>query len=471
MTATPVPAGRDVSANADTATGAPARSTTRVRGPALWLGMIAMATISFNSTRVAGWTVSDLFFLLCAGVIVIQSLTNDVRGLTPKGERRGSHLVLVGAIIMLTGSTISSFKSWTPLASMMVVVRMAWLTLVWFWILRTLCRDRAAFMDLIKSWRVTVILSAIAAVLGDSGIAFESTNFDAGRQAAFTFHPGELMNFLITGLFLFLVPIFLPANTSRPQRAMLGSVAGVVIVSLAIFATGSTSALLALAAGGMAIAAVVAFGSTSRRQNRRRSPLAMLVLVGACIVGLMALMSSDLPIVQRLTGTNTLDTSIASRSDSNQEILGDFDEYLVFGIGPFFGSGGASSLASSQFTSTGEVHNGVHNMHLKMIYEAGLPALVGFWIIILAVGRQATRLTLACRGTDLYPISLALLGGFVAANTSSMFGPTAYARHFWLPFALIGCLWSVRRRELREAAGPDVGPAGVQARSSRPRIG
>jgi hypothetical protein len=33
-----------------------------------------------------------------------------------------------------------------------------------------------------------------------------------------------------------------------------------------------------------------------------------------------------------------------------------------------------------------------------------------------------------------------------------MFGPVAYARHFWLPFALIGCLWSVRRRELHDEA-------------------
>ena len=91
-------------------------------------------------------------------------------------------------------------------------------------------------------------------------------------------------------------------------------------------------------------------------------------------------------------------------------------------------------------------------MHLKLLHESGLPALVGLWIIIYAIGRQAVRLVVVNRGTALFGASLALLGGFVAVNVSAMFGPTAYARHFWLPFAMIGCLWTVRRRELDQSA-------------------
>ena len=91
-------------------------------------------------------------------------------------------------------------------------------------------------------------------------------------------------------------------------------------------------------------------------------------------------------------------------------------------------------------------------MHLKLLYESGLPTLVGLWLIIYTVGRQSYRLVVVNRGTELYQPSLILLGTFVAVNVSAMFGPTAYARHFWLPFAMIGCLWSVRRRELDEAA-------------------
>ena len=79
---------------------------------------------------------------------------------------------------------------------------------------------------------------------------------------------------------------------------------------------------------------------------------------------------------------------------------------------------------------------------------------MGLWIthIIYATGRQAVRLVVVSRGTALFGASLALLGGFVAVNVSAMFGPTAYARHFWLPFAMIGCLWTVRRRELDQSA-------------------
>jgi hypothetical protein len=87
-------------------------------------------------------------------------------------------------------------------------------------------------------------------------------------------------------------------------------------------------------------------------------------------------------------------------------------------------------------------------MWLKTLYESGLISLVGLWIIIGATARQAYRLVLATRNTALYPVALACVGSLTCAVVSSQFGPTAYARHFWLPFALISGLWAVRRHEL-----------------------
>ena len=48
-----------------------------------------MATVSFNMTRVAGWTVSDLLFLLSGAAVLVQLLNQDERYLTPGATGRG----------------------------------------------------------------------------------------------------------------------------------------------------------------------------------------------------------------------------------------------------------------------------------------------------------------------------------------------------------------------------------------------
>jgi O-Antigen ligase len=423
-------------------------------GVALVVSLVAMATLSFNATRVAGWSVSDLLFMASGGVIALKLLTNDERFLTPRRGRRGSHLVLAGVVLMLTGATLSALGSWTPLASMMVVVRLGWSTLVWFWILRSVCRDRQALFSLVNAVRVTVLVSAVLAVAGDNGILqVNSKDFGDGRQAAFTYHPGELMNFLIAGFFLVAVPVLVPTSGPHRRLATIGWIAGVVVVTLGIFATGSTSAVVALGAAIVAVVAVVLYSGSARVRRRRRTPLTGMLVVAGAVAGVFLLFTSDLPVAERLTGfadgTSNLDDSLASRSAANREIINDFDHYLLVGIGPFV----EDAVGRANIVSNGKPHNHVHNMHLKMLYEAGLPAMIGLWIIIVTVARQACRLVVSTRGTDLYPIALGIFGGFVAANVSSMFGPTAFARHFWLSFALIGCLWSVRRLELADAHG------------------
>ena len=415
-----------------------------------------MATLSFNATRMAGFSVSDLLFLASAVAIVVKLLVRDERLLTPSDGRRGSQLVLAGAVLMLSGATLSSLGSWAPLASTMVVVRLAWSTMVWFWILRSVCRDRQALLSIVNAFRFTVIASAALAVAGDNGLQVNPTEFDHGRQAAFTFHPGELMNFLIAGFFLVAVPVLVPTSGAHRRFATAGWVVAVAVVMLGVFATGSTSALLGLGAAVVALVAMVIYTGSSRVQHRRRGPLGGMVIVVAAVAGMFLLLNSDLPVTERLMGfsdgSSNLDNSLAARSEPNKEIMGNFDSYLLVGIGPYFAGGAVESIGTSTYVADGTLHNQVHNMHLKMLYEAGLPALIGLWIIILAVTRQAYRLVVSTRGTDLYPVVLGIFGGFVAANVSSMFGPTAYARHYWVSYALIGCLWTVRRLELARAS-------------------
>lgn len=426
------------------------------RGAALWLSVLGTATVSFNMTRIGGFTVSDLLYLMSAGVVIAKLIVDDERFITPRRYRASSQLALAGIVLIVTGGTLSSFGSWTPMASMMVIVRMAWSTLIWFWILRSVCPDRAAILALVKAWRFTILASAIIALLGAyGGVHFNSQDFGDGREAALTFHPGELMNFLITGFFLFLIPVFVPSLRSTRRFATAWWCLGTAIVMLAIFSTGSTSGLVAILVSIIVVLASATFAGRSGL-NRRRTPLVPMLTVGAALLGLGVLLTSDLPITERLSGyadggSSNLDESIATRTVVNDAILADFDKYLVVGEGPTFFGGAAESFVS-EGAADGAEYGNIHNMYLKMLHESGLPALVGLWLIIYAVGRQALRLVVATRGTTLYPVSLMFLGAFIAANVSSMFGPVTYARHFWLPAALIGCLWVVRRRELRESS-------------------
>ena len=443
------------------------RRSRQRRGAALWASILATATVSFNMTRVAGVTVSDLLYVASAAIVIAKLIVGDDRFLTPRRYRASSQIVLAGTMLVVTGGTLSSFGSWTPLASMMVVVRMAWSTLIWFWILRSVCPGREALLALVRAWRFTVLASATIALLGAyAGVRFNAQDFGDSRQPGLTFHPGELMNFLITGFFLFLVPVFVPSQRSNRRFAAAWWSVGTAVVMLAIFTTGSTSGLLAIV---VAIPVVLAAATYAGRSGlrRRTTPLVPMVTVGAALLGLGVLLTSDLAIAERLTGyadggDSNLEESIASRTEVNEAILADFDRYLFLGAGPTFFGGAAESAVA---TGSNSEYGNIHNMHLKMLHESGLPALTGLWIIIFAVGRQALRLVVATRGTDLYPVSLMLLGAFVAANVSSMFGPVTYARHFWLPFALIGCLWVVRRRELHAAAlqrAPSSSPASLR---------
>jgi hypothetical protein len=437
----------------------------RSAGLALAFSLAGLATVSFNATRVAGWTLSDLLFFASGFVVGVKLLSNDERGLTPAPYRHGSRILVAGTLIVLTGATVSGFGSWSPLASMMVVARLAWTTFIWFWILRSVCPDRRALFSMVNAVRVTIVVSAVLAVLGTTGILqVNSENFGSSRQAALTFHPGELMNFLIVGWFLVAVPALVPSTRSRHRHARLGWMAAVAIVSWAIFTTGSTSSLVAVGVAVVVVGAVVLYTGPPRLGTLASGPLVPMFIVAGAVAGAFVLFTSDLPIVERLTDNSSgLDDSLEARERANDAIFNNFDSYLLVGIGPFFVEGANDTLATSQFASNGAQHNGVHNMHLKMLYEAGLPALVGLWIVIFAAGRQAVKLVSATRDTDLYPVSLALLGGFVAANTSAMFGPTVYARHYWLPYALIGCLWVVRRRELARRSIPGLPAAPRQS--------
>jgi hypothetical protein len=92
-------------------------------GVALWLALLGLATLGFNKTRLAGWAVSDLIFLLGAVVTALKMLSGKTADLAPATMRKTSPPVLVGTIVLGCAGTLSCFQSFTPFDSAEMVVR------------------------------------------------------------------------------------------------------------------------------------------------------------------------------------------------------------------------------------------------------------------------------------------------------------------------------------------------------------
>lgn len=408
--------------------------------------------MSYTTLRLGEILLSDLLFVLAALVIVAKMLTGNDGDLAPPEQRKGSPLLLVGALLLLAGGTLSSLRAWDPGDSISVVLRFAWVTLVWFWIMRTVCRDRTDLRLLIRAWKFSALATSVAAILGLMGVAFLSTHL-GDRQVGLNGHPNHLAGHIAASMMLFLLAV--PRPEGRPRRhARLWWLLGLGVVATGLFSSGSISGLIAVLVAMVVCGAVYMTTSGQRTTRRARSPLAPIVAIVVVGVGAIALFTSDLPVVDRLIrfreGDTYVEASVDSRGERNEYVTARFDRYLVIGLGFHTGYPTQSFIDPDD---PAQRDLGVHNMHLGILYQAGLPALLGVLVILVTAGRQLKAL-IRRSDEELYVMTLGLLGCFVAVNVVSLFQPTAFDRFFWMPVALTSCLWAVRRRELQAEATP-----------------
>jgi hypothetical protein len=427
------------------------------RSTPLAFALLGTVTLSFTAFRAGEVLISDVLFLIAACLIFVKMLTGNDRDLAPADARKGSTIIVVGATLLLTAGTLSSLRSWEPVESVQIVLRFGWVTLVWFWILRTVCRDREDLKRLVRAWKASAIISSIAAVLGMMGIAFVSTH-GSDRQVGLTAHPNHLAGQLAAA-FMFLLLAVPAAEGGNGRRANAWWLVALGLSSTALFATGSMTGLLAVA-GGCAAAGVGYLMTRTPDPSRRRSPLAPLLVLLILVGGSLAMFTSDLPVMERIRGYREGDAgvneSVEARSSRNSLVLSQFDHFLVIGFG--FHAGSASRTYVDPRDPSNRNYR-VHNMYLSLLYQAGLAAVVGVIVILTTAARQLAAL-LRRLDPELYRLALALLGSFTAVIITSMFQPTTFDRYFWMPVGMIGCLWAVRRRELRQEAGS---PAAVRA--------
>jgi O-antigen ligase len=420
----------------------------------LTFAFAGLALIGFNRTRVGGWTVSDLLFVVCLALVVGQMLSGHPWGLAPPPARKGSPLVVIGSILLLTAGTMSAFNSWAPSRSFTIVLRFAWLTLAWFWLMRSVTADRRALDRLLLGWRVTLLVTAVLAVLGQVGVADWGVANAEDRQTAFMGHPNDLGGILGVGLPL--IVLGLPEPAKRRRHPLVWRAAEVVLVSYALATSGSMSATIGALAGVAALGGLaLALGrSTSRRASTPLVP--MLVALGVA-VGAVALFSSDLQVVDRFdryeSGDQGVGTSVGARGTSNQAVAAYFDRLLVVGVG--FDSIDPEHPIDPSLVDAASAHN----MYFRILFQAGLLGLFGLVMVLAFSFRQAWRLCVETRGDPLQPVCRVVFASAVAGSVFAAFQTTQYHRYYWLPFALISVIWGLRRHELRTAGPGPTGPA------------
>jgi hypothetical protein len=412
------------------------------------LAVVATACMSINTTQVAGIQVADAIFLAAAGAVTAHLLMGNTRNLVPADMRRAPSQYVVGCLLLLGAGTWSTLWVEDPPASTSILLRFTWLTLVWSWLLRSVAANRTAVDRLVVGYKITVWFSAVLAVAGDFGLAnfeYETT----GRQMALSAHPNHLGGLLAIGLPFFLLDTRAtagpePGDRRRWSRSLPFRLLSGAVVVFALTTTGSMSALAAGIAGVVAMLAarVVARGLPFQRHG----PLVAIAVTFVVLLGVAGLVASGAPTVERFVdftrGDSQVSRSVSSRGEQDGFVVDNLDRYLFMGIG--FDQG-----ESEVQEATGHF---VHNNVLKLLYEAGTPAVLGLLLLWLLAARQGWRLLLNTRGTALHKVVLALVGSFVTVTLFAQFHPLAYERYYWFPLVMIGATWSLRRYELQTAA-------------------
>jgi O-antigen ligase len=424
--------------------------------------VIGLATLGLNRTRIAGWTVSDLVFLFAGGIVCLKLLSGRTADLAPPAMRKSSPPILLGTLVLVIAGTLSSFQSFEPMTSIVMVVRIVWITLAWFWVLRAVSPNRDTLHRLLRGFRITVVVSCLGGLAGYLGFVALTPANRENREAAFFNHPNEL-----GGLIAMALPFIVLGVLQTRGRRGDATWRRLALAMLAIFAlgtTGSITAFLSAIAGGCTLVAVLWLTSVDR-PRRRRSPLPYMFGAMALAGGVLWLAGSELPVVERFTQIGAggdVSDSIGSREELNAYVINNLDNSLIVGVGL-----DADTRSLGDETGMDDGASRVHNLYLKLLYEAGVPGLVGLFIVIATAFRQSWRLVVNTRGTELYPTAVALLSALVTVNVFALFQPLFVQRYYWLPVGLVGVLWALRRQESSEEAGA-APPQWAAARPRRP---
>jgi hypothetical protein len=406
------------------------------------LAMLGMSMVSMTGVRAGGFTIADLIFLLVSGFILLIVLNGGGTTLAPRVARRTSPVLLVGLSVFTVGGLLSTFmRSLDPTGSALVIVRLWYITVIWFWALRAVCTNWRDLKRLLTAFAAGAAVNSLYAILQELTGSNEGPPY-WGRSTGFTDHFNSLGAAVATTIPLLVVWRSDPDSTPRAKR-YCGF--GIAVAIGGIGVSGSMTAFASGAAGVFVALGIPWFTAGSRRARRAIVP----GIIGA--VALFAVLGSgliSLSVTERFTayreGTSQYtQRSVSSRGELNSIAVDAIASSPVVGVG--------LDSDSSEILLDGE-RKRVHSLYFRLLYEAGVFGFVGMLAVFTLFIHQAVAAARYLRRRQLDWIPAALLGAVTMLMLDALFGPPLFERYFWAPFALISVTFGICRSESSERA-------------------
>ena len=424
---------------ADIASAPSSRGTPRggvASGAPQWLSVAGMATVSMTGIRVAGWTASDLLFLAASLLMALQLLMGTRRHLAPVIARRSSPGILIGLVVFSVGALLATVgQSVDPAGSALVLTRIWYITIVWFWTVRTSTNSLRSFRQLLLAAIVGAVISASIAIIQDV------TGANAGAPT-WGRSPGLADHFNDLGLAVgSMVPVLVTWRNVGASHAQWGPrrIIALLVLLGGLGASGSISALGAMIVGTAVAVVAPRVVDPGRRRRRSVVPLVVVGAVVMLIVGGVVDLSVQSRFSDLTSGDSPTTQSAESRSQQSEVAFERIIASPVVGVG--------LDLQSGTVDYGGE-RNKVHNFYVRTAYEAGVLGLLGLGLILFMICRQTRQLLHVTRGSPLAWMPTGLLGSLTMVLTAAIFGAVQYGRTFWLPMALVSALYGLARAGL-----------------------
>ncbi len=410
---------------------------------------LGAATMGFLTVRpFLAFTLSDWVFLAAFAFtcMVLFTARDEIEYPVPQ-------LVTLGVLVFAVGGLVSSSDAVSASQSVSVVVRLLYLTLVWFWLGTMLLREWKHVENAVLAWVVSVALSASGAVaqffLGD---VVPGGQIAWGRMTGFTEHFTHLGGLVAIAF----VPALMLAVDGRDRVQRIAGAACIALLGAGLLLSG--------AVGGMGATLIATLLWLFLRGVTRRS----VVILGAATVCGLVLMSatgttdspSPMERILRVTSTE-LPASEGGTLYSRLDVYGTAWERIqdqpLIGVG--LDEGSNEKVLGPLL---------VHNLFLGPWFGAGLLGLLGVVMLVVGLLKVGGDLLRRTSGRDRSLVA-ALVSGVVAFLVFAMGEPILYVRYGWFPAAILVALAVQERRIAADARAGQGMPTPLRgARLQRP---
>ena len=397
------------------------------------LGVLFVGTLAIRP--MAGVTLSDLFFLAALGWTAMELALRKGRmhfDIAPA--------LIIGLLLFAIGGVLSSSLSGHPVESIAVVIRLAYITIVWFW-LATVVLETARHLYLaLVAWVASIAVSGLVAVAQFSvGGVLQHANAVPGRFPGLTEHVNDLGG--AAGIVF--VPALLLVTIARPRSVTRGtSLAMLLLVVAAMVLSGSVGGLLA---AGMAVVLWLS-SRRARRQSTRLIVPAVACAIAALMLSSSATTTSPLERLREPSSSAGAASTLSARAATVDAAWRRIREDPIVGVGLDLPSRVVEVRSSASHRTQAYQ---VHNILIGSWYGAGLIGLIGITVMLVGLLLIGLRCLLEARTHDESLIALALCASVVAFIVFAMGAPVLFQRYAWLS---AGLLLVLRAQQIRRAA-------------------